>query len=72
MQALGAAEKVFEWINRKPVISTDDGHAKPDILKGHISFKNVTFSYPMRPDQTVLQVYHIKSLAEYHIYATFD
>jgi len=56
MQALGAAEKVFEWIGRKPKISTEDGQATPTILKGHISFQNVTFSYPMRPKQTVLEV----------------
>ena len=56
MQALGAAAKVFELIDRKPVISTDDGTEQPDEVKGHISFKNVCFSYPMRPDQPVLQV----------------
>ena len=56
MQALGAAEKVFELIGRKPKISTDDGHTTPDVFKGHISFRNVNFSYPMRPNQKVLEV----------------
>ena len=56
MQALGAAEKVFELIKRKPKISTDEGDVTTEYLKGRISFKNVTFSYPMRPNQTVLKV----------------
>ena len=56
MQALGAAEKVFELIKRTPKISTEDGHETPNILKGHISFQNVSFSYPVRPSQMVLQV----------------
>ncbi|XP_076804763.1 ABC-type oligopeptide transporter ABCB9-like isoform X2 [Clavelina lepadiformis] len=55
MQALGAAEKVFQLIQRKPKISIDDGCEKPDNAKGHISFKNVSFSYPTRPDQPVLK-----------------
>ena len=56
MQALGAAEKVFELIERKPKINTDDGDYEPADINGHILFENVTFSYPSRPDQIVLQV----------------
>ena len=56
MQALGAAEKVFELIDRKPKMSTQDGDYQPDDINGHISFQNVTFTYPSRPDQVVLKV----------------
>lgn len=56
MQALGAAEKVFELIKRKPVISTDEGQEKPSSINGHISFQNVSFSYPRRPEQSILKV----------------
>uniref|UniRef100_H2YGY8 Uncharacterized protein n=1 Tax=Ciona savignyi TaxID=51511 RepID=H2YGY8_CIOSA len=55
MQALGAAEKVFELIERKPKLGIDDGTENPKQIQGHISFKNVSFSYPSRPDQTVLE-----------------
>lgn len=56
MQALGAAEKVFELIDRKPLLSIEEGDHSSDIVHGRISFKNVSFSYPSRPDQPILQV----------------
>uniref|UniRef100_H2Z4F1 Uncharacterized protein n=1 Tax=Ciona savignyi TaxID=51511 RepID=H2Z4F1_CIOSA len=56
MQALGAAEKVFELIERKPLLSLNDGTEEPSCIKGHIAFKNVSFAYPSRPDQLVLEV----------------
>uniref|UniRef100_H2Z4F0 ABC-type oligopeptide transporter ABCB9 n=1 Tax=Ciona savignyi TaxID=51511 RepID=H2Z4F0_CIOSA len=55
MQALGAAEKVFELIERKPLLSLNDGTEEPSCIKGHIAFKNVSFAYPSRPDQLVLE-----------------
>lgn len=54
MQAAGASEKVFEYINRKPAIS-DHGSLVPDDIQGHIEFKNVCFSYPSRPNVQVLR-----------------
>lgn len=55
MQGVGAAEKVFEFIDRKPQLSSD-GTLAPDTLKGLVEFKNVTFSYPTRPETQVLKV----------------
>ncbi|XP_041079715.1 ATP-binding cassette sub-family B member 9 isoform X2 [Polyodon spathula] len=54
MQGVGAAEKVFEFIDRKPQLSSD-GTLAPDTLKGLVEFKNVTFSYPTRPESQVLK-----------------
>ncbi|MGH0152698.1 UNVERIFIED_CONTAM: hypothetical protein FKN15_023796 [Acipenser sinensis] len=54
MQGVGAAEKVFEFIDRKPQLSSD-GTLAPDTLKGLAEFKNVTFSYPTRPETQVLK-----------------
>jgi ABC-type multidrug transport system fused ATPase/permease subunit len=34
--------------------STSDTGAKPPHIKGHISFKDVTFAYPTRPHEIVL------------------
>ena len=34
--------------------STSKDGKKPEMIEGHISFKNVTFSYPTRPNETVL------------------
>lgn len=45
-KASGSAARIFEVINRKPRIDMDKGIEIPDDeFKGHIEFKNVTFSY---------------------------
>ena len=54
MQAVGAAEKVFEFIDRQSRMPLDLGKFDPPSIKGEIEFKNVSFYYPTRPDQPVL------------------
>ncbi|MEQ2188689.1 hypothetical protein GOODEAATRI_017549, partial [Goodea atripinnis] len=54
LNSVMAAGKVFEYIDRKPQISTD-GKLKPDQLEGRISYCGLNFSYPSNPDKTVLQ-----------------
>ena len=45
----------YEIIERKPEILLDDPKAKPiGTIRGKIEFKNVSFTYPTRPDQKVL------------------
>jgi ABC-type multidrug transport system fused ATPase/permease subunit len=56
MKAVGASEKVFSLMDREPKIKHDAGEKKPDLFKGHIHFKNVSFNYPTRPDSPVLKV----------------
>lgn len=55
MQGVGAAEKVFEYIDRKPKHLLD-GQEAPETLEGKVEFKNVTFSYPTRPEMDILKV----------------
>ena len=55
MEAVGAAEKVFELIDRQPEIDHHSGSEKPDKLDGVVEFKNVSFAYPTRPDVQVLK-----------------
>ena len=55
MQAVGASQKVFEYIDRKPAISTREGKLLSTRLEGRIEFKNVSFAYPGRPDAVVLK-----------------
>jgi len=62
MQAIGASEKVFEYIDRKPEIPLDSGTLAPDRLCGRIEFRNVRFSYPGRPDTVVLKVFNLFSI----------
>ncbi|KAA0710081.1 Antigen peptide transporter 2 [Triplophysa tibetana] len=59
LNSVGAAGKVFEYLDRKPEVSTD-GDLKPDVLKGHINFLNLNFSYPRRPDHNVLQDFSLE------------
>ncbi|KAM3937056.1 ABC-type oligopeptide transporter ABCB9 isoform 1-T1 [Leptodactylus fuscus] len=54
MQGVGAAEKVFEFIDRKPKM-VNDGTYAPEHLEGKVEFRNVTFAYPTRPATQVLQ-----------------
>ena len=55
MQGVGAAEKVFEFIDRQPTMA-HDGNLAPDHLEGRVDFENVTFTYRTRPHTQVLQV----------------
>lgn len=55
MQGVGAAEKVFEFIDRQPTM-VHDGNLAPDHLEGRVDFENVTFTYRTRPHTQVLQV----------------
>lgn len=55
MQAVGASEKVFEYIDREPA-NSQHGSLAPSEIQGAIEFKDVCFSYPTRPDIQVLKV----------------
>ncbi|XP_069491387.1 antigen peptide transporter 1-like isoform X1 [Ambystoma mexicanum] len=52
--AVGASEKIFEYMNRTPQISPP-GTLAPKTLHGHITFENVAFSYPSQPNIPVLK-----------------
>ncbi|KAK2911287.1 hypothetical protein Q8A67_003420 [Cirrhinus molitorella] len=54
MQGVGAAEKVFEYIDRKPKHNLD-GQESPETFEGQVEFKNVTFAYPTRPEMDILK-----------------
>ena len=69
MRAVGASEKVFEYIDREPEIR-NDGKLAPKGLKGQIEFKNVSFHYPCRPDAQVLKVYTDKTRKKYFRHTT--
>lgn len=61
MQGVGAAEKVFEFIDRQPTM-VHDGSLAPDHLEGRVDFENVTFTYRTRPHTQVLQVRAVQGL----------
>ncbi|XP_077086066.1 antigen peptide transporter 1 [Siphateles boraxobius] len=53
-KAVGASEKIFEYVDRKPDVPPD-GSLAPPTLNGHVCFRNITFAYPKRPDTDVLK-----------------
>lgn len=60
MQAItrgcGAAAKLHEVIDRVPAIdSADPSGLKLEKVEGHITFENVNFTYPSRPDVPVIK-----------------
>lgn len=55
MQGVGAAEKVFEYLDRKPKHLADGAEA-PDTCTGLVEFKDVKFAYPTRPEADILKV----------------
>jgi ATP-binding cassette subfamily B protein len=54
MRASGAAERVFELLDRQPAIPATGGTKLP-VVQGRVEFRDVRFSYPARPDVPVLQ-----------------
>ncbi|KAG2107280.1 multidrug resistance protein 1 [Suillus discolor] len=55
-RACGAAAKLFATIERVPIIdSASLGGLKPENITGEITFEDVTFNYPSRPDVPILK-----------------
>ncbi|XP_037532573.1 ATP-binding cassette, sub-family B (MDR/TAP), member 4 [Nematolebias whitei] len=53
--ARGAAYKVYNIIDHNPSIdSYSESGFKPDSIQGNIAFQNIHFTYPSRPDVTIL------------------
>ncbi|KAL7325570.1 hypothetical protein PS15p_208029 [Mucor circinelloides] len=59
--ACGAAYKIYSTVDRVPSIDVDtkDGLA-PEKFVGEIEFRDVKFSYPTRPDITILKKLNLK------------
>ncbi len=52
MKAIGASERVFALMDRKPQVAS--GARNLPQIKGHIALEDVHFAYPSRPDAPVL------------------
>jgi ABC-type multidrug transport system fused ATPase/permease subunit len=54
--AMGAAYKIYNTIDRVPIIDPDSTEGKKlETVKGHIVFTDTMFKYPTRPDTVVLK-----------------
>lgn len=54
-RAAGAAERMFELLAVESLITSPEDPTSADSLGARVSFKNVTFHYPSRPDQPALE-----------------
>lgn len=54
-KAIGASEKIFEYLDRKPKMPPE-GTLAPENFEGHIQFKNVRFFYAGKEGAEVLKV----------------
>uniref|UniRef100_A0A4W5L5E0 Transporter associated with antigen processing, subunit type a n=1 Tax=Hucho hucho TaxID=62062 RepID=A0A4W5L5E0_9TELE len=59
LNSVGAAGKVFEYLDREPQIS-NKGTLQPETLTGHVHFHNLSFSYPTRQERKVLQGFSLE------------
>lgn len=56
-----SGSRVFEYIRLQPSMSLfGGGQISTNILKGNIEFKDISFSYPSRPQHTVLKNFNLK------------
>jgi ABC transporter fused permease/ATP-binding protein len=53
MRGLGAAERVFELMDRNPAMALRGGR-RLEMVAGRLAYEGVRFSYPARPDLEVL------------------
>ncbi len=59
-RAAGAAERLFELLNTKTAVAIPKNPVPlPSPPYGRISFKQVTFQYPARPEKTVLSDFNL-------------
>ncbi|ATB36038.1 ABC transporter permease [Cystobacter fuscus] len=58
MRAAGAAERVFELIDREPAIPSSGGE-RLAAVQGRVEFQDVRFAYPTRRDVPVLKGIHL-------------
>ncbi|MBL8955760.1 MAG: ATP-binding cassette domain-containing protein [Myxococcaceae bacterium] len=58
-QSAGAAERIFELLDRKPAIPNEGG-LKPESVSGHVKWRGVEFAYPSRSDVQVLKGFELE------------
>ena len=54
MRGVGAGTRIFELIDRTPVINPDIGTALDPARRGRVRFENVGFEYPSRKGVEIL------------------
>lgn len=55
MRGIGAGVRIFDLLERKPIIDPEAGVPVDQARRGSIRFENVMFQYPSRKEVTVLK-----------------
>lgn len=60
VKGVSAGSRIFEYINKTPKTLINDGIKIPrHSFKPEIEFKDITFSYPTRPEQVILKDFNL-------------
>lgn len=59
MRGVGAGTRIFELIDRTPVINPDVGAALDPARRGRVKFENVAFEYPSRKGVEILKDFNL-------------
>uniref|UniRef100_A0A0U9HVI2 ATP-binding cassette sub-family B member 10, mitochondrial n=1 Tax=Chrysomela populi TaxID=154003 RepID=A0A0U9HVI2_CHRPP len=54
-KSIGAASRIWEIIDREPIIPMQGGVVPMNLPNGHVEFKDVKFSYPSRTDVEIFK-----------------
>ena len=60
MRGIGAGSRIFEILERNPLIVPDKGVALSPTRRGALAFEDIAFRYPSRPSVEVLKGYNMK------------
>lgn len=55
MRGVGAGVRIFDLLDRTPIIIPDKGIEVDPARRGPIRFEKLTFEYPSRPGVTILK-----------------
>src|SRR4051812_46261574 len=50
-----AARKIYDLIDKKPLVPDAINGVKIDAIRGNIKFSGVAFTYPIRPEKPILK-----------------
>lgn len=59
MRGVGAGARIFELIDRTPVINPDVGAILDSTRRGRVKFENVAFEYPSRKGVEILKDFNL-------------
>ena len=59
MRGVGAGTRIFELIDRTPIINPYVGAALDPVRRGRVKFENVVFEYPSRKGVEILKDFNL-------------